>query len=228
MTAYILDGILILIVAVCVFVGYRRGFIRSIVQLVGMLAAIVVAFSLSGMIAEWAYDGFFKAPIQESVVELLHRDETPEPEEIEEVLSVVPSFLRNTLNVDEIAKEAVTVITEKVNETAETTAELVATEVVRPVAITVMRVLLFIVLAIVLSLVVKLLLKLLKPITKLPVLRQADGTLGAIIGVVKGLLFVLIAVAVMQLLSSSEALITQADVDNTVITKWIAETVFVA
>lgn len=228
MTAYILDGILILIVAICVFIGYRRGFIRSIVQLVGMLAAIVVAFSLSGMIAEWVYDGFLKAPVQESIVELLHRDETPEPEEIEEVLSVIPSFLRNTLNVDEIAQEAVAVITEKVNETAETTAELVATDVIRPVAITVMRVLLFIVLAIVLSLVVKLLLTILKPITKLPVLRQADGTLGAVIGVVKGLLFVLIAVAVMQLLASSEALITQTDVDNTVITKWITETVFVA
>ncbi len=228
MTAYILDGILILIVALSVFIGYRRGFIRSIVQLVGMLAAIVVAFSLSGMIAEWIYDGFIKEPLQDSIVEMLHRDETPEPDEIEEVLSVVPAFLRNALNVDEIAQQAVTVITEKVNETADTTAELVATDVIRPVATTVMRVLLFIVLAIVLTLVVKLLLTIIKPITKLPVLRQADGTLGAVVGAVKGLLFVLIAVAVMQLLASSDALIAQTDMDNTVIAKWIAEIGFAA
>ncbi len=228
MTAYILDGILILIVALCIFIGYKRGFIRSILQLVGMLAAVVVAFTLSGMIAEWVYDEHLNQPIQDSIVESLHRDETPESDEIEEVLSVIPPFLRNALNVDQIAQDAMVVITEKVNETAESTAKTVAETVIRPVAVTVMRILLFIVLTVVLLLVVKLLLGIIKPITKLPVLRQADGALGAVIGVVKGLLFVLLAVAVMQLLASSDALITQTDIDNTVITKWIAEASFIA
>lgn len=228
MTAYILDGIIILIVALSIFIGYKRGFIRSILQLVGMLAAVVVAFSFSGTIAEWVYDDFLSEPTQESIVDLLHRDETPETDEIEEVLSVIPFFLRNTLNVDQIAQDAMVVITEKVNETAETTAKMVSENVVRPVAVTVMRILIFIVLTVVLLLVVKLLLQIIKPITKLPLLRQADGALGAVIGAVKGLLFVLLAVAVMQLLASSGALITQADMDNTVITKWIAETSFVA
>ncbi len=228
MTAYILDGILILIVALSIFIGYKRGFIRSIVQLVGMLAAVVVAFSLSGMIAGWVYDDFLNEPIQESVVEFLQRDETPESDEIEEVLSVIPSFLRNALNADRIAEDTMVVITEKVNETAESTAKIVAENVIRPVVTTLMRILIFIVLTIILLLLVKLLMQIIKPITKLPVLRQADGTLGAVVGAVKGLLFVLIAVAVMQLMASSDTLITQADVDNTVITSWIAEASFIA
>ena len=53
--AYILDGVLILILVVTIALGYHRGFIRSIVQLVGLVAAIVVASSLSASLAPMIY-----------------------------------------------------------------------------------------------------------------------------------------------------------------------------
>lgn len=44
--AYILDGAAILVVLLAVFIGYHRGFVRSLIQLVGLIAAAVVAAAL--------------------------------------------------------------------------------------------------------------------------------------------------------------------------------------
>ena len=46
--AYILDIAVILIFVLAIFIGYRRGFVKSIIRLVGCLLALVIAGTLSG------------------------------------------------------------------------------------------------------------------------------------------------------------------------------------
>ena len=73
--------------------------------------------------------------------------------------------------------------------------------------------------------VIRLLEKLLKPVTKLPLIRQTDGLLGTVVGLVKGIVFALVAVTIMQLIATGTTTgpFTQENLDNSVIAGWIAD-----
>lgn len=66
--AYILDIAVILIFVLAIFIGYRRGFVKSIIRLVGCLLALVIAGTLSGTIAGGIYDGFLAGKVKEQIV----------------------------------------------------------------------------------------------------------------------------------------------------------------
>ncbi|MBR2337975.1 MAG: CvpA family protein [Clostridia bacterium] len=222
--AYILDGAIILILIVSVALGYRRGFIRSVVQLVGLIAAFVLAFSFSATLAGVVFDKFASQPLQESIAEALQENATSSAsEQVETVLDALPEFLVNTLHADEAAKAALDGLSQKMNESAPALAETVVVDILRPLAVALLRFVLFLLLFLVLMIAVKLITKLIKPITKLPLIRQTDGLLGAAVGLLKGVLFILVAVTIMQLLAPSEILIKPEDLSGSFLANWIAE-----
>ncbi len=222
--AYILDGVLLLIVIVTVALGYRRGFIRSVVQLVGLIAAVVIASSLSGSLSTLVYDSFVSEPLQNKVVEAVENAGSGvASERLDSALESLPPFLVNAINQNDQATQALDDLQNTVVDSTTSLAKTLVNTVIRPLAIGLFRVVIFIVLVVLLLLVVKLLTALIKPVTKLPVIRQADGLLGAAIGLVKAVLFVLIAVSVMQLLASSGKLITMEQLEETLLTSWVAK-----
>lgn len=66
--AYILDIAVILIFALAIFIGYKRGFMKTILRLVGVVLALVIASSVSKPAAGWIYDQFLASSIQEQIV----------------------------------------------------------------------------------------------------------------------------------------------------------------
>lgn len=221
---WLLDLIVLVILGVTVALGHHRGFLRSAVQLVGLVASVVLAFSFSGGLSEWIFDDFAQEPLKTKVVSVLEENVTSTAEvQTEKILEALPDFLVNTLNAHDTAKEALETLTEKVDQSAEAVAETVVTDIFRPLAVSVLRILLFILLFGVFMLAVKLITKLIKPLTKLPVIHQADGLLGAAVGLVKGILFVLVAVSVMQLMASSGTLVQQQWIDTSLVVSWIVE-----
>lgn len=62
--AYILDGLVIIIFLLAIFLGYRRGFFKSIIQLVGCVAAALIASGLSLPMASGLYDQFFSDSVE--------------------------------------------------------------------------------------------------------------------------------------------------------------------
>ncbi|MBQ6830401.1 MAG: CvpA family protein [Clostridia bacterium] len=222
--AYILDGILLLIVVVTVALGYHRGFIRSVVQLVGLIAAVVIASSLSASVSTMVYDSFVSEPLQNKVVEAVENAGSGlASERLDSALESLPPFLVNAINQNDQATQALDQLQNTVVDSTTALAQAFVTNVIRPLAIGLFRVVAFILLVILLLLLVKLLTKLIKPVTKLPVIRQADGLLGGAIGLVKAVFFVFIAVSVMQLLASSGKLVTMNDLQETFLASWIAQ-----
>lgn len=222
--AYILDGILLLIVIVTVALGYHRGFIRSVVQLVGLIAAVVIASSLSASLSTLVYDSFVSEPLQNKVVEAVENAGSGvASERLDSALESLPPFLVNAINQNDQASQTLDQLQNTVTDSATAMAKTLVTNVVRPLAIGLFRVVLFIILVILLLILVKLLTKLIKPLTKLPVIRQADGLLGGAVGLLKAVLFVVIAVSVMQLLASSGKLITMEQFQDTILVSWVAQ-----
>lgn len=222
--AYILDGVIILILIVTVALGYHRGFLRSVVQLVGLVAAFVLAFSLSSVLAEWAYDVAVDKSLRAGIHSALEENNGMDlSEQIEKVKESLPGFVVSVIEQNEDASKALETLGERAETSISTIADVLVTDIIRPLVVAVFRFVSFLLLVALLLLAVKLIAKLIKPITKLPLISQADGLLGALIGLVKAALFILIAVTVMQLLASSGKVITAAQLEETTVVSWIAE-----
>ena len=225
---YILDAIVIVIIAITAIVGYRRGFIRTIIQLAGCIVAFILALSLSNVVSTVVYDGVLREGLREKI-ETIWTDAVVDgaahtlTEQTESVIQTLPEFVQSALDAQSIAQG----IRDSVgnDHTGTAVADYFVDELIRPVMMAVIRFIAFLILFLVLMLVIRLLEKLLKPITKMPLIRQTDGLLGATIGLVKGALFALVAVTVMQLIAAGAATgpFTQENIDNSLLVGWIAE-----
>ncbi len=225
---YVLDAIVIVIVAVTAIVGYRHGFIRTIIQLAGCAVAFVLALSLSSTVSTMVYDGLLRDGLHEKVETVwsetvINGAAQTVTEQTESVIEALPGFVQTVLDAETITDGIRESVSNKQTGTA--VADYFVDELIRPVMVAVIRFIAFLILFLILMLAIRLLAKLLKPITKLPLIRQMDGGLGAAIGLVKGTLFAVVAVTVMQLIASGAATgpFTKENLDNSLLAGWIAD-----
>lgn len=225
---YILDAIVVVIIAVTAIIGYRRGFIRAIIQLVGCIAAFVLALSLSNTVSSMVYDGMLRDGLHEKI-ETAWNETVVEgaaqtlTEQTEAVLDTLPQFVQNALDTETITQDIQSSVGN--DQTGAAVADYLVEDLIRPVMVAIIRFVAFLILFAVLMLVIRLLEKLIKPFTKLPLVRQADGLLGAAVGLVKGVMFALVAVTVMQLIATgtTTGLFSQENLDNSMVAGWVAE-----
>lgn len=226
--SYVLDAIVVGIVVVTAFLGYRRGFIRTIIQLVGCVVAFILAFSLSSTVSAMVYDSFLRDGLHqkietvwsETVVDGAAQTLT---EKTEAVFDALPGFVQTTLDAEAITQEIHNSVGN--NQTAIAVADYLADELVRPVMVAIIRFIAFLLLFVIFMFVIRLLEKLLKPITQMPIIRQADGFLGSAVGLIKGIVFAVVAVTVMQLIASGTTTgpFTQENLDNSLVVGWVIQ-----
>ncbi len=225
---YILDAIVVIIIAVTAIVGYRRGFIRTIIQLAGCIVAFILALSLSGTVATMVYDEILRDGLHEkietawseTVVEGAAQTVT---EQTEAVLDTLPEFVQTALDAETITQG----IRDSVgnDQTGTAVADYLVDDLIRPLMVAVIRFIAFLLLFAISMLLIRLLEKLLKPLTKIPLVRQTDGLLGAIVGLVKGVVFAVVAVTIIQLIATGTTTgpFTQENLDNSLVAGWVAE-----
>ena len=96
--AYILDGAAILLVLLAVFIGYRRGFVRSLIQLVGLVAAVIVAAALSTGIASLIFDQFIGEGLTQTVASKIQTADTAAAaQSVQQALEELPGPIYNAL-----------------------------------------------------------------------------------------------------------------------------------
>lgn len=223
MMAYILDGVVILIFLLAVIIGYKRGFFQSAIQLVGCIAAVLVAFSLSAPLAAGIYDQFISDRMQKMMVgEITKNSSASVDAKLDQILKDLPDSVTNMLSAFHLgtSKEIANKLSASVSDTAAVLAEKIDNQIVRPVIVAVLRMLCGIVLFIVLMILLSILAKAIGRIFRLPVLRQMDGLLGAVFGAVQGVVLVFVAVTIISLIadtSDSKAKLTRAVVSHTVV-----------
>lgn len=225
--AYILDGAVILILIAAVAVGCHRGFFKSLILLVGSLAATVLAGLLSTPLASFTFDTFISGGLQESIAAKIEETGAGSVADgLEAALNELPGPIAHALQAYAgTPEEIVDTVRDSLSGSA-SAAETVVTTVIRPVAVALLGFLLFFILFVLLMIVVRLLARLVRQIARLPVLKQADGLLGGVLGLVEGALLVLVAVTVVQLITASagpDAALTAEDVKDSIIVSRVAE-----
>ena len=190
---YLLDGILIVCILLFLAIGIHRGFAKSLVGLIGTIAAVVLAVGLSGVVAQWVYSSFFQPSLMQSLQEAVGTANSQAA--ARDVLAALPDWASQLLQDNGVTVPALAGILAQGGEGAVITAEAV----ISPVMIQLLRMVAVVVLMVVFGIVVSLLARVIGQIFRLPLLRQIDSLLGAAAGLLQGVVFGVLACLVLQL-----------------------------
>ena len=187
----IIDLVVVGLIALFVFIGIKRGFVKEIVSLVGFIVALVLAFSLSNVGAELAYDNFIDASVQDSVKQSITDSVKNDADGI--LNSVPEEFISaaKTIGID-IEAAVNDSIGVNISDTAQNVALKISHDIARPVVTTLIRVILFLVLFIIIRILIGWLGKVLNIFARLPVLHSANKLLGGIVGFLRGTVIALV------------------------------------
>ena len=195
---YLADAIILVIFLLFIILGVKRGFVRSVLDLVGTLAAMLVSMWFSGIAAQWVFSTFLQESLTRQIAEALQA--APAADAAEAVLSVVPEILRGGLEAFGITSDA---INQAVAGTSGQAAEAVVA-VLSPMVVSLLRALFSLVLFVFLLVIFRILSGVVCRIFRLPVLRQLDKGLGILLGVAQAaLITVLLCFCAQALISVS-------------------------
>lgn len=185
--AYLLDGLVILIVALCVFVGVKKGLIRSAVMLVGFMLAAVLAGQFCTPVATKVYDKALEPRLRQVLEQRLEEEATAD------ILEFTPAGLFDPDSAAAKYLESLglnkTVTIDLSDAVSEDSIKAVMTNVVRPALLPLLSLLTAFLLFLILLLIVWILSRLIDKIFKLPVLKQFNAAGGAVVGVLQGALW---------------------------------------
>ena len=222
--AYIIDGAVILIFVLCLVIGTKRGFIKTMSKFVAFVVAAVLAGLLASPVAGFVFDSVLAPKVQSTIADGIASSTTSVASGIDEAVQGLPGFMQNLLNNNGITGQ--TMIDRVGGSAASATAqaESITTRVIRPLTLSLLQAVAFLLLFLVLMVVVLLVLKVLDKVFKLPGLKQLNKALGFVAGILSGILWVLLAVSLVQVFSATNAfgVFSPAVLGQTFVTKWVA------
>ncbi len=181
--SYILDAIVILIVLFFVIVSAKKGFVRTLIEVVGFVAAIIIAFTVSTPIAEVTYDNFVYPSIAESVEETGKNNINEAADAIWEKL---PKYITEN-SFFGVSKDNVTSSAEDEFENqSDNIAESISDKMIKPAVVKLISVLVSFVLVIILLFVSKILAKYVNKLFTFSIVGDINKILGGALGIVKG------------------------------------------
>ena len=202
--ANVLDGAVILILIGSIIWGYRRGFVKTAAQTIGCIAAIAIAFFLSGVVSQTVYDLFIDKPVKAYAnQQMVDATDMALETQLDNTLDNMPKWTQSVLA--KVGYGSSEEIMEKLRPDADATVAEIVDDIVRPPLLGILRLIVFFILFMILMLVVLLISKMLRRIFRFPFLRQVDGVLGIIPGIIYGVLWVMALTMALQLYVSLAA-----------------------
>lgn len=201
-----LDIIVLAILVLSVCLGYRKGFIKSVMGLVSLGLSIILAVNFYSYPAEYISEHvitpYFADQTSEEFESLMNGGtQTISPDQIlEDKPDTLTEILdRYGIDINSISQYYENDVKPSVDSfQIEEIADLLSDFIVGSTAETVSNILGFLLVFVAALIVINLLLKLLNLLFKLPVLNFANKLLGAILGLIKGLIVTLILVNVVS------------------------------
>ncbi len=185
--SFVLDLVVIAVVALFIFIGLRRGFIKEIISLVALVVAFALAMILSGIGSSFIYDSFIDDYIKGTVSKPIIENVSNDAESI--IVSIPDEFIDagNLLGV-EVETVVRTNMAESVKETADGIATTVSRDIARPIITSFIRVVLFIIIFVLVKLLIEWLGKILNIASHIPGLSSINKLLGGAVGLLRGML----------------------------------------
>ena len=198
----VLDVILVVIFAAFVLVAAKKGFVKTLLELVAVAAALVLAYQFSPVVAQGAYDGFVKESMITSIEEQIDEnfDTSTAPKKAEVTLEALPDFmvsLASSAGV-EINDIKAKIASEKFS--SKNVATELVEKVAEPIVIGALTIVFFMILAIVLIFALKFVAHLVSKLFDVPLIGTANKILGGALGACKGVIVLLFLCTILDFL----------------------------
>ncbi|MBE6727063.1 MAG: hypothetical protein E7562_00270 [Ruminococcaceae bacterium] len=218
---FVLDIIILAIVFIIVLLSARKGFVRTAIEVVGFVAAIVLAFTISQPLADITYEKIVEEP-------MISAAEDNAENLTEKVWDALPGFVADNAETFGISKADVDdTIGSNAQKGSEAAVKQVSATVVKPAATRLLSGIYCSILFIVLMIVVKLLAKVVNKLFSFSFIGTINKALGGVVGVVKGALYAFVFVTVTVLIASlnqgSFLIFTDEAIDSSFVYRLLAE-----
>ncbi len=186
-TGIILDIIIIAIIALCIFLSAKHGFVRTFIEVAGFVAAFFIAFTISSPLADITYDKII-GPSITSKVELAAENGTDTV--ASSVWNSFPDIIKNHSSLIGVSEQS---FSNRVNETLSSgvsdTAVKISQNVAKPLITKVVSAFYCTAIAVILIILSKFLARALNKLFNVSIIGKINSALGGIIGIFKGLAF---------------------------------------
>lgn len=182
----VVDGILILIFAACIFEGRRKGFIKMVLSVIAVIISIGIAHTLATPVAAWANESFAKEGVSQYIEEQLGGMLEKENVQDSENGEMLPEELKSFIEKYEISLDGILEDT-SIKENVEQTSKEIAEKILDAVLLPILETLCFIIIYIICSSLLSILVSVVGSLFKLPIINGINKALGGVLGAVKGL-----------------------------------------
>ncbi len=220
----VLDVIVVAIVAICIFLSAKRGFVRTLLEVVGFVAAILIAINLSAPVADFIYDKAVSPSIEKMVVTTIDEAASNTSAAVSDTIwEKLPNFVSNAAEKSGVTKDTVS---NKLAGGADSAAiaKSITDDVLAPIATTVIKFIVTVILFVILLFVVKLLARIINKLFKKSLLGGANAALGGVLGAIKGIIYTVLFCLLISLItnvSKDNFFITNEIIENTTVFKFI-------
>lgn len=216
----ILDAIIFLLAVVFIVDGFKRGAVRSILDIVGFIIVLLVASSLSTFLADIIFNSFVRESMLNQINQSLSNSVGQDAGvRIHEVFNSLPSFISNTIKFYGVSEE--TLASSVPFSSANAAEEIIKS--IAPVIIRLIKTVVFAVLFAILISLFKVFSRTLNRLFKIPVLKQVNELLGVVCGTLKCAILVFIICWLIRIfipmLDNSPKIFSQENIDATILFK---------
>jgi uncharacterized membrane protein required for colicin V production len=182
----VIDILLLVVFALLVFRGWRRGFMKSVLGLGRLILSVIITIIFGSAFADWLDVKFINPPVYEKVFAKfsdIAADITATAEGgVDALVEKIPDAFRGYLDLEAVDPTA------EINALVEEWSHTVANGISRVISLILGYILLFVLSFIVLTIVIFIVGKL----AKLPAIKTVDKLLGLVVGIFSGAIAVII------------------------------------
>jgi len=182
--SFLIDLIIVAIIALAVIISAKRGFVRTAIEVAGFVLAFLISVNLGNAISNFTYDKVIEPAIVSAVSEKTAESASSA---IDSMWDAIPDILTKNGEAFGISKETLSDKLENTKDNTETIATDISQTAIKPIATTFLSSLFSLVLFVVLLVVVGILAKAINKLFSFSVIGKLNATLGGILGIPKGL-----------------------------------------
>lgn len=221
----VLDLIVIAIILIFALISAKKGFVNVVVEVAGIIAAIILTFTISTPLASITYDKIIEPPI----INAVSKEAVSNTEDtVQTVWEALPDFItRNAERLNLNSEQLTETVTDDMSGSAQAAVQSASQNMIKPVAVKISGLIYSVILMVVLLIAVKFLARIINRLFSFSIVGKANRTLGGIVGLLKGAVFAIVFCMIISLAVSFTEngflIFTPENINNSYIFKFLTE-----
>lgn len=196
--AYVIDLVMLAVIVLLVILKAKKGFVKSVVVAVGIVAAVLLSVTLSGRAAPFVYDHLVAERVDEAMEDTLKADSVSGKDAAQRLCR--NQLVRAGLSAAGMTQEDLEQrITDTLENSSQTVVQTVSHKVVRPIVVRLLESLLLVLLLVILIIAVRIVATAVNKLISVTPAGGANTFFGGVLGLLEGFIFALALFALLLL-----------------------------